>query len=185
MIPKHSLRRPGSATCFVAKFLGTGKRIVDTGSVEMNHAAIHSLGLLYASHAAARRISTWHARSSTSSRTSGQAIMSVPRLAGKEFYQCRKPRWESLHAIQGIAQLYWLTGDENDRTAFERLWWSIVKLDRHNNGGFSSGEQAAGEPLPSGRRSNLLHRRLDRHERRHALHDRQLPGGRRSWSFPP
>ena len=30
------------------------------------------------------------------------------------------------------------------------LWWSIVKLDRHNNGGFSSGEQAQGNPYHPG-----------------------------------
>ncbi|RIK73919.1 MAG: hypothetical protein DCC67_17280, partial [Planctomycetota bacterium] len=30
------------------------------------------------------------------------------------------------------------------------LWWSIVKLDRHNNGGFSSGEQAQGNPYHGG-----------------------------------
>ena len=77
--------------------------------------------------------------------------MSVPpSYAGEEFYQCRKPRWESLHAIQGIAQLYWLTGEKSYRTAFERLWWSIVKLDRHNNGGFSAGEQAQGNPYHPG-----------------------------------
>src|SRR6266498_4665536 len=29
-------------------------------------------------------------------------------------------------------------------------WWSIVKLDRHNNGGFSSGEQAQGNPYHQG-----------------------------------
>ena len=36
------------------------------------------------------------------------------------------------------------------RRAFEHIWWSIVKLDRHNNGGFSSGEQAQGNPYHKG-----------------------------------
>ena len=36
------------------------------------------------------------------------------------------------------------------RKAFENLWWSICKLDRHNNGGFSSGEQAQGNPYHPG-----------------------------------
>ena len=41
----RSAIRIGDLLC--RKFLHTGKRIVDTGSAEMNHAAIHSLGLLY------------------------------------------------------------------------------------------------------------------------------------------
>jgi DUF1680 family protein len=45
-----------------------------------------------------------------------------------------------------LAELYWITGEDQYRKAFEQIWWSIVKLDRHNNGGFSSGEQATGNP---------------------------------------
>jgi len=50
----------------------------------------------------------------------------------------------------GLAELFWITGDEKYRRAFEHVWWSIVKLDRHNNGGFSSGEQAQGNPYHQG-----------------------------------
>jgi hypothetical protein len=71
-------------------------------------------------------------------------------LSGQEFFQLPKPRWESLHPIMGLAELYWLTGNEDCRRAFEKIWWSIVKLDRHNNGGFSSGEQAQGNPYHPG-----------------------------------
>ncbi|KKK61103.1 hypothetical protein LCGC14_3017680, partial [marine sediment metagenome] len=67
-------------------------------------------------------------------------------LCGKEFFQTPKPRWESLHPIMGLAELYWITGRDQYRQAFEQIWWSIVKLDRHNNGGFTSFEEAQGNP---------------------------------------
>jgi DUF1680 family protein len=47
-------------------------------------------------------------------------------------------------------ELFWITGEAQYRRAFEHIWWSIVKLDRHNNGGFSSGEQAQGNPYHPG-----------------------------------
>lgn len=71
-------------------------------------------------------------------------------LAGREFHETPKPRWESLHPIMALAELYWSTGDEKFRADFEHLWWSIVKFDRYNNGGFSCGEQAQGNPYMTG-----------------------------------
>ena len=47
---------------------------------------------------------------------------------------------------RGIAELYFITGNEKYQTAFESLWWSIRNKDRHNHGGFSSGEKANGNP---------------------------------------
>ena len=67
-------------------------------------------------------------------------------LEGKEFHQTPKPRWESLHTIMALPELYYITGDRRYRESFEHIYWSIVKLDRHNNGGFSSAERARGNP---------------------------------------
>jgi DUF1680 family protein len=49
-----------------------------------------------------------------------------------------------------LAELHWITGNDDYRTAFENLWWSMLKTDRHNNGGFASGEQAQGNPYHQG-----------------------------------
>jgi DUF1680 family protein len=49
-----------------------------------------------------------------------------------------------------LPELYWATGNDDYRRAFERVWWSIVEGDRHNNGGFSSGERATGNPYTPG-----------------------------------
>jgi hypothetical protein len=139
------------------KFLDADRRIVDTcvaGSTEMNHAALHGLCLLarrapspkYLS--LARQIVKEFEATAADGSPAGDYVRTA--LAGKEFFQCPRPRWESLHAVMGLAELYRLTGEEDYRLAFERLWWSIAKLDRHNNGGFSSGEQAQGNPYHRG-----------------------------------
>jgi DUF1680 family protein len=67
-------------------------------------------------------------------------------LAGKEFWETPKPRWESLHPIMSLVELHYATGEAQYRQAFEHLWWSMCKGDRHNNGGFTSGERATGNP---------------------------------------
>jgi DUF1680 family protein len=130
-------------------FAGTEKRVVDTGSAEMNQAVAHSLSLL-------------HARTGDK-KYLDQALEVVEEfddpnaggylrtgLDGKAFFQCRKPRWESLHPILGLAELHRITGKDDYRKAYEQLWWSIAEHDRHNNGGFSSGEQAQGNPYHPG-----------------------------------
>jgi DUF1680 family protein len=71
-------------------------------------------------------------------------------LAGEEFYRLPKPRWESLHPVLALAELARATSEVQYATAFTHLWWSIARLDRHNNGGFSSGEQAQGNPYHKG-----------------------------------
>lgn len=137
-----------------AKFVGTGRRVVDTGSPEMNQAVAHGLALLYRhtgdpKHLAlARQVVDELAMKTPDGALAGDYLRSA--LAGKEFFQCPRPRWESLHPLLGLAELFWLTGDKDCRKAFEHIWWSIAKLDRHNTGGFSSGEQAQGNPYHKG-----------------------------------
>lgn len=67
-------------------------------------------------------------------------------LAGKPFYKMNCTRWECLHAIQTIKGMYDITGEESYKTAFSNIWDGIRRYARHNTGGFSSGEQACGNP---------------------------------------
>jgi uncharacterized protein len=144
-------RRIGDLFC--AKFQNA--RLVETGSTEMNLAPIHSLCLLHRRTGEDRYVKLaikicdeFAATSQDGKPLAGDYLNAA--LAGKEFFQMPKPRWESLHPIMGLAELFGITGDEKYRRAFEHIWWSIVKLDRHNNGGFSSGEQAQGNPYHRG-----------------------------------
>lgn len=150
----QAARRIGDLLC--NRFLGEKKpRLVDTGSTEMNLAPVDSLCMLYRHTNDPRHLALakqlaeeFAAKDAAGKPLAGDYLQAA--LEGKEFYQSPKPRWESLHPILGLVRLYYLTGDVRYRQAFENWWWSIVKLDRHNNGGFSSGEQAQGNPYHRG-----------------------------------
>jgi uncharacterized protein len=126
------------------------QRLVDTGSTEMNLAPVHSLCLLYKRTGTQRyldmalQIVNEFAAEGPEGPLAGDYLREA--LAGREFYEMPKPRWESLHPIMALAELYYITGEAEYRLAFEQIWHSIVRHDRHNNGGFSSGEKASGNP---------------------------------------
>ena len=146
-------RRMGDLLC--ERFLGgVSPRLVDTGSTEMNLAPVHSLCLLYRQAgderhlALARQIAAEFAAEGPEGPLAGDYLRTA--LAGREFFDTPKPRWERLHPIMGMLELHYLTGEEAYRQAFEHVWWSIARLDRHNNGGFTSGEKAQGNPYHQG-----------------------------------
>lgn len=127
------------------------RTVASTGSPEMNQAIVHGLARLYREtgdatyrEAAERVVHEFDAPGA------GNYLQGA--LAGEDFYQLPNagPRWESLHSIMGLAELYWQTGNNDYRKAFEHTYWSIAKTDRHNNGGFTSGEQAQGDPYHRG-----------------------------------
>lgn len=149
----HALKAAVSIADLVcAKYLGKTKpRLVDTGYTEMNLAPVHSLCLLYRRTSDRRyllmalQIVDEFAAMGPEGLLAGDYLRQG--LDGNEFFQTPKPRWESLHPIMGLVELYWITGEDRFRQAFEHLWWSMLKGDRHNNGGFTSGEKATGNPF--------------------------------------
>ena len=133
-------------------FLGDRRpRLVDTGSTEMNLAPAHGLLLLHRRTGTNRYLdlanqlfAEFAALDPSGKPLAGDYLRQG--LAGVPFFKTPKPRWESLHPILSLGERHRITGDPADRRAFENLWWSIVETDRHNNGGFSSGELAQGHP---------------------------------------
>lgn len=136
------------ADLFCRRFLpaeGGPERLHAAGSHEMNQAPIHALGLLYRLTGVKRYLEmALQIEREFAIPPAGDYTRTA--LQGLEFFQTPKPRWESLHPIMGLVELYYATGEERYRTAFEHLWWSMLKGDRHNNGGFTSGERATGNP---------------------------------------
>lgn len=145
--------RIGDLLC--GKFLG-GKlpRLVDTGETDKNLAPVHGLSMLHAATGEqryldlAQQLVLEFAARGPDAPLAGDYLCQA--LEGREFFEMPKPRWESLHPIMGLVELFWATGNTEYCEAFERIWWSIVHYDRHNNGGFSSGEQATGNPYHPG-----------------------------------
>jgi hypothetical protein len=139
----EACRRAADYIC--ARFLDTGQRVRDAGAEEMNMAISHGMALLYQETGEPRYLRLLReVEADWESPPAGDYVRSA--LAGTPFYQTPKPRWESLHDIQAILSLYEITGNDNYRRAFEHIWRSIREGDRHNTGGFSSGEQATGNP---------------------------------------
>lgn len=143
----RSAQRIGDLFC--RTFLDTGTPLAETGASFANLAPIHALVLLY-EQTGVERYLRMALRIVQEFELPGRGDYIRQALDGKDFYQTPEPRWESLHAIMALAELYYLTADVRYKTAFERLWWSIARTDRHNNGGFSSAEKAQGDPYHGG-----------------------------------
>lgn len=137
------------ADYFCKYFMDEGRRVHQAGSEEMNQSSSHIFTLLYAETGEERYLKmAREIEKDWETPPSGDYVRTA--LEGKAFYQTPKPRWESLHAIQAIAELYFITGDEKYKKAYIQIWKSILEGDIHNTGGFSSGEQAKGNPYDPG-----------------------------------
>jgi DUF1680 family protein len=141
----HACRRVANLICDT--FLDTGLRVRDAGSPEMNMAVIHGLGVLYRRAPDPRYLAMMR-EIEKDWETAGDYLRTG--LAGTPFYKTPRPRWESLHDLQGLVELYRITGDNRYRTAFESQWRTIEQYDRHNTGAFSTGEGAIGDPYAPG-----------------------------------
>lgn len=147
--------RPALDACLRAadhicdRFLDTGERVRDAGAEEMNMSISHALCLLYQETGEPRYLRmAREVEADWQTPPAGDYVRQA--LANVPFPQTPKPRWESLHDIQAILSFYEITGNDEYRRALEQIWHSIRAGDIHNTGGFSSGEQATGNPYDPG-----------------------------------
>lgn len=134
-------RKAGDLVCNT--YLDTGKRVFDAGDSEMNMAILTGMAMLYRVTDEPRYLRMAREVEKDWERA-GDYLRAG--LDGREYYQSPKPRWESLHDLQGLVEMWRITGEPKYREAFEHHWRSIRRWDRRNTGGFSSGEQATGNP---------------------------------------
>lgn len=113
---------------------------------EKNLAFAHGLALLYQHTGAGRYLELLHQIVDDWGARPEDGNFVNNALSGVDFYLGSKPRWESLHDVQAIAELYFISGEPTHRQAFEQIWRSIRTHDRHATGGFTSGEAATGNP---------------------------------------
>ena len=71
-------------------------------------------------------------------------------LAGRDYYQSSLPRWESMHTLSTLGNLYEITGKEDYLNGMRQIWTSILHTDIHNDGGFTTNEAACGNPYKPG-----------------------------------
>ena len=136
-----------AADLFCAKFYNKdGLRLGDTGCLFANLAPIHIMSLLYNICGEKRYLD--FALEAEKDISYPDAIDFINNsLAGREFYMCRNvPRWEYIHSVEALGELYYATGDEKYKNVFVQIWNSIPKYDVHNTGAFSTFEQAMGTP---------------------------------------
>ncbi len=134
-------RKAGDLVCNT--FLDTGKRVFDTGDSEMNMSILTGMAMLHRFTGEPRYLRMAREVEKDWERA-GDYLRAG--LDGREYYRSPKPRWESLHDLQGLVEMWRITGEPKYREAFEHHWRSIRRWDRRNTGGFSSGEQATGNP---------------------------------------
>ncbi len=134
-------RKAGDLVC--RTYLDTGRRVLDAGDSEMNMSILTGMALLCRLTGEPRYL-----RMAREVEKDWEQAGDYLRagLDGREYFQSPRPRWESLHDLQGLVELWRVTGEEKYRRAFIHHWRSLRRWDRRNAGAFSSGEQATGNP---------------------------------------
>ena len=139
--------RAADAICNI--YLDGERRPIEAGTPQINLAILHALGNLYRRTGTARYRDLME-RIEQDMRRDGDWL----RLGAKGVPYFKLPgggtRWESLHIVQGLVELYRITGKERYKKAVLLLWQSIRQYDRHPSGAFSTRESAIGSVYEPG-----------------------------------
>lgn len=138
----EAARKAADLVC--ATYLDNNRRVFDAGDHEMNMAMLTGMAMMHRITGEERYLRMAREIEKDWERA-GDYVRTA--LDGREFYQTPRPRWESLHDLQGLIELWRITGETKYRDSFVHHWRSIRRWDRRNTGGFSSGEQATGNPF--------------------------------------
>lgn len=122
-------------------YLGGARRVFDAGSPEMNMAVSHVLAELHRRTGEARYLQLVREIEKDWERAGDYGRTGA---AGVPFFKTPLPRWESLHDLQTLVELWRITGETRYRDAFTSHWRTIREFDVRNSGAFSGGEQATG-----------------------------------------
>ena len=140
----YACQRAADLAC--ARYLGRVNAIAadNPHDAEKNQAIAHVLALLYEHTGQAKYLDLVHGIEFEWTQPPSGGNFLENALAGRDFSAGASPRWESLHDVQAIAELYYITGQQRYRQAFEQIWANIRALDRRATGGFTSFEAASG-----------------------------------------
>lgn len=121
------------------------KNIIDEDKDGTDAAIGHIFALLYQMTNDSRHLDMVHLTLSTFESQQGGDYYRAG-LDNIPFYQMKRRRWECLHAIETIREYARISGLSSYEQSFANIWRSVQQYDRHNTGGFSSGEAACGNP---------------------------------------
>ncbi|MCI8388199.1 MAG: hypothetical protein HFE63_07040 [Clostridiales bacterium] len=127
----------------------TGRRLIDIGWAETNLATYHVFTKLYNYTGDEKYLDLAKEIEKDCSEESAGNYLEYARQ-NLPFYQCPKPRWESLHVIMGFAEMAKAVDQPEYLEAAKQIFYSILSTDVHNTGGFSTREQAIGNPYGFG-----------------------------------
>lgn len=138
------------ADFYLNNFYNGKKNLSSIGWTEMNLSIYHFFGVLYNETKDNRYLEFAKLIENDMRNAENAEDYLKIGLEHIDFYKCKKPRWESLHPMMGFIEMYKATHDDKYKESIEFTINSIISTDCHNTGGFSTKEQAIGNPYTFG-----------------------------------